>query len=81
MTAPDAADDVRYVSTKKPKPKPEKKKTPNVNVTAYFLIQRHHASLLAERASGRGCPLPLLSLIGEWNGEGRDRQTEVVMSG
>ena len=59
---PDDADNVRYVSTEKPK----KKKTPNVNVTAYFLIQHHHASLLSER------PLSL-SLIEERNGE-RERQ-------
>ena len=52
----------------------EKKKTPNVNVTAYFLIQRRHASSKPERLG------VLSSVAGDcWNGE--RRETEVVMSG
>ena len=48
--------------------KEEKKKTPNVNVTAYFLIQRRHASSKPERL---GVLSPLARLLAGdcWNGE------------
>ena len=70
---PDDADNVRYVSTEKPK----KKKTPNVNVTAYFLIQHHHASL----QTGQASVLCLALSPAHWGMEWREGETEVVMSG